>query len=162
MRRRAVAWAAFILALLGGADSVLFAEEHLPKEHPLAGMWLVEDKTTALVFYDCGEVLCGRMEWFADPKVGESHDTRNPDPALRVRSRCGLTVVTGLREDIPFDTTPSWSGGTFYDPVDGHTYGALMYIGEENVLRFRVYLKLPILGLTQTWTRFTEPREKCR
>ena len=41
-----------------------------------------------------------------------------PDPKLRQRPLCGLTILWGLRPN----GAGHWSNGWLYDPHDGHTY----------------------------------------
>ena len=45
-------------------------------------------------------------------------DKKNPDPALRQRPLCGLTIFWALRPAGP----DRWTDGGFYNPDDGQTY----------------------------------------
>jgi uncharacterized protein (DUF2147 family) len=75
----------------------------------------------------------------------------NPDPALRERPLCGVTVLDGLRP-VP-DEPGRWTAGSFYDPRDGRTYGLAATHVSADVLVARVYLGMPFLGVNQTLLR---------
>lgn len=59
------------------------------------GVWLIDGKAAVQIF-DCGGLLCGRILWLQtprDPQGQLNRDKNNPDPALRQRRLCGLTVL---------------------------------------------------------------------
>jgi hypothetical protein len=63
-------------------------------------VWLM-DSQVAVQIYDCGDLMCGRVIWLIIPRDARgvlNRDWRNPDPALRQRPLCGLTVLWGLRQ----------------------------------------------------------------
>ena len=67
------------------------------------GVWLIDGKAAVQIF-DCGGLLCGRILWLQtprDPQGQMNRDKNNPDPALRQRRLCGLTVLWGLRPTSP-------------------------------------------------------------
>jgi hypothetical protein len=69
----------------------------------------------ALQIFDCRGLLCGKIVWLLrpdDPAGQPDRDQRNPDPALRQRHLCGLTIVWGLRPT----GQNHWSSGWLYDP----------------------------------------------
>ena len=83
------------------------------------GVWLIDGKAAVQIF-DCDGLLCGRILWLQtprDPQGRLNRDRNNPDPALRQRRLCGLTVLWGLRSTGP----DRWGGGWFYNPDDGKT-----------------------------------------
>jgi Uncharacterized protein conserved in bacteria (DUF2147) len=85
-----------------------------------AGTWMFANRI-ALQIFDCSTFLCGKIVWLLrpdDPAGQPDLDHRNPDPALRQRHLCGLTIVWGLR---PAGQN-HWSNGRLYDPKDGITY----------------------------------------
>jgi len=70
-------------------------------------------------------------------------DVNNPNPALQVRSRIGLEFI----HDFEFDGDEEYINGTIYNPEDGRTYSAKMWLdGKE--LNMRGYIGAPILGKT--------------
>src|SRR3954468_19340085 len=67
------------------------------------GVWLVDNEVAIQVF-DCSNLLCGRVLWLSIPRDPQGRlvlDKKNPEPALRQRSLCGLTIFWGLRPDGP-------------------------------------------------------------
>jgi uncharacterized protein (DUF2147 family) len=120
------------------------------------GVWLTEERDAAVAIAPCtGDydgLLCGRIVWLKDA-TGENGlprlDTRNPDPARRARSICGLLVMGGLRPSGP----NSWDGGSVYNPQDGRIYSGDIELLANSTLRVRAYLGIPLLGKTQIWRR---------
>lgn len=59
------------------------------------GVWLIDGKVAVQIF-DCSGLLCGRIVWLQtprDPQGQLNRDRNNPDPALRQRRLCGLTIL---------------------------------------------------------------------
>jgi hypothetical protein len=84
--KRAILLLATILAFVGPGG---MASAAVPQ-----GVWMVDGKA-ALQIYDCNGLMCGRLRWLDEPRDvrGEpKHDKNNPDPALRQRALCGLTL----------------------------------------------------------------------
>lgn len=114
------------------------------------------DGKVALQFFECGDGACGRVVWlrkYQDPQGRPSRDKRNPNPALRSRPVCGLTIIEGLRPVRP----GLWKGGTFYNPHDGQTYNVIAEQTSEDVISARIYIGMPFLGTTKILTRI--PRD---
>jgi len=123
------------------------------------GRWLTGKRKVAVTLYRCGEQICGRIDWLAKPRYrgGELRiDAHNPDPALRNRPWCGITAITGLRED----GAGSWSGGKFYYPKDGNKYDLDIEANGDG-LRVYAYLALRFLGKTEDWVRAPEDLPGC-
>jgi uncharacterized protein (DUF2147 family) len=76
-------------------------------------------------------------------------DLLNPDPALRHRHLCGLTIIWGMQPD----GQGQWSNGWLYDPKDGDTYNVTAQILTVNTMSARVYRGMPLLGRTEILTR---------
>jgi hypothetical protein len=57
-----------------------------------------------------------------DPQRQLDRDKNNPQPALRQRQLCGLTIFWGLRPSGP----DRWTDGWFYNPNDGKTYNIVL------------------------------------
>src|SRR5437762_3554437 len=84
------------------------------------GIWLFANKVAVEVF-DCSGLVCGRIVWLSRPRTPAGQpdvDRLNPDPGLRPRPLCGLTIIWGLHPD----GAGHWSNGWLYDPQDGNTY----------------------------------------
>ncbi len=117
-------------------------------------IWVQSDYSPASdsTYFDCDGLLCGRILWLKIPRdrQGESdRDKHNPDPVLRPRQLCGLTILWGLHPTDP----GRWGGGWFYNPDDGRTYNITAQLKSADVLIARIYLGLPFLGKTKTLLR---------
>ena len=115
------------------------------------GVWLIDGKA-AVQIYDCSGLLCGRILWqqtSRNPQGQLNRDENNPDPALRQRRLCGLTVLWGLRSAGP----DRWEGGWFYNPEDGATYNVSAELRSANLIVARIYSGIPLFGQTKTLLR---------
>lgn len=115
------------------------------------GVWLIDGKAAVQIF-DCSGQLCGRMLWLQTPRNPQgqlSRDRNNPDPALRQRGLCGLTVLWRLRSS----GRNHWEGGWFYNPDTGKTYQVSAELRSANQLVARIYVGLPIFGESKTLVR---------
>jgi uncharacterized protein (DUF2147 family) len=115
------------------------------------GVWLIDGRVAVQTF-DCGGLLCGRILWLLvarDPQGDLSRDRYNPDPALRQRRLCGLTIFWALHAA----DSNRWRGGWFYNPDDGKTYNVSAELKSADLLMARVYLGIPLLGQTKTLLR---------
>ena len=115
------------------------------------GVWLIDGKA-AVQIYDCAGLMCGRVIWLKVPRnpLGQlDRDKHNPDPILRQRQLCGLTMLGNLRPAGP----GRWSDGWFYNPEDGKTYGLSARLASDNVITARIYVGAPVLGQTRTLVR---------
>lgn len=117
------------------------------------GVWMIDHKAAVRIF-DCGDSLCGRIVWLDEPRdqAGEpKRDRRNPDVSLRDRMLCGLDVLSGLRNAGP----DAWQGGSFYNPQDGHRYGATMQMKSDEMIVARFFVGVPMLGQSRTLRRLS-------
>jgi uncharacterized protein (DUF2147 family) len=101
---------------------------------------------------DCGGLLCGRLLWLqtahdADGKL--KRDKKNPDPAMRQRILCGLTLIWNLHASGP----GQWDDGRFYNPVSGSTYDMKMELSPFDALVARFYKGTSLLGETKILNR---------
>jgi uncharacterized protein (DUF2147 family) len=115
------------------------------------GVWLIDGRA-AVQIYDCAGLMCGRILWMVEPRNAEGEldrDKHNPDPALRRRTLCGLTMLWGLHPDGP----DRWRDGWFYNPHDGVTYRVSARQTSADVLIARIYIGVPLLGQTKTLIR---------
>ena len=115
------------------------------------GVWLF-DKKVALQIYNCSNLLCGRILWLKIPrdKAGDLvRDKNNPDPSLRSRELCGLTIITGLKplgNDL-------WGGGRFYNPDDGKTYHVAAQLVSDDRIVARLFERVTFFGQDKTLER---------
>ena len=150
LARRAICAAVLTVAAFSMTGPTAASSTKIPE-----GMWLV-DANSVLQIFDCNGRLCGRVAWLENAHEatrGLRHDVKNPDPTLRERLVCGLTVLWALE---PVNSN-SWKGGWFYNPDDGKTYRAAAELPSNDTLIARIYVGVPLLGRTKTLVRM--PRQ---
>jgi uncharacterized protein (DUF2147 family) len=141
-RRFAVLAAVFILLAVPCA----VARAAVPE-----GVWLMDAKVAVQIFA-CKGGMCGRILWLKiprDPQGVLDRDKDNPDPALRQRGLCGLTILWNLQPDGP----NRWKEGWFYDPDDGKTYRVTAELQSPDGITARVYTLVRVLGQTKILSR---------
>jgi uncharacterized protein (DUF2147 family) len=119
------------------------------------GEWLLDGRVVVQIF-DCASKMCGRILWLKVPRNPQGQldrDKNNPDPALRNRQLCGLTILWNLRPVSP----DRWEDGWFYNPDDGKTYRVAAQLASNDTIIARIYLGVPLFGKTKTLVRV--PRE---
>ncbi|MEA2779014.1 MAG: hypothetical protein QOK29_558 [Rhodospirillaceae bacterium] len=147
---RTLAILATVVAPVVGLHPGMAAEAGKPGS-PI-GYWLTESGDGVIEVAPCGNALCGRI-------VGIGRKPDEPIPRdVHGRSQCGLTII---EKEVP--TSPGTWDGTVTDPRDGRTYGARLWVDKDDRLHVRGYLGIPLLGDTQTWTRYKgHLSEGCR
>jgi uncharacterized protein (DUF2147 family) len=139
------------LVLLLASSVAVSALAHEASAEVPAGVWLVNGEA-AVQLFDCNTRVCGRIRWLQAPRDAEGQlkrDKRNPDPALRQRELCGLTVIRDLHSSSP----NHWEGGWFYYPDSGKTYNVKMELTSADALVARLYMGTTLVGETKTLTR---------
>ena len=146
---------ALLALLLLGLGAAALAADAVP----VTGHWLSESGNGIIAIARCGTELCGKIVWLKEPMRdgAPAVDRRNPDPALRTRPICGLTILGGFR-----DTEPGrWSDGWIYSPENGKTYRATLALDADGTLKLRGYVGIPLFGETQIWTRADPTLHSC-
>ena len=77
-------------------------------------------------------------------------DEANPDPARRHLELLGEIIMGGMH----YEGEHRWSGGTIYDPANGHTYRCRLQLRDGGHLQVRGFLGIALLGRSQIWTRY--------
>ncbi|WP_048709771.1 DUF2147 domain-containing protein [Microvirga massiliensis] len=136
------------------------APSHAIVLEDITGVWLTDGNEAAIEIKSCGEQRCGRVAWMRDP-VGDDGqvptDRRNPDPSLRSRPICGLTIISGLK---PQDDG-SWGQGRVYNPDSGKTYDLEIRRTSPEILRITGYVGLKFLGQWMDWRRAPKDLGTC-
>jgi hypothetical protein len=92
------------LSFRAACAALLLIVTHTPpalSEVP-GGTWLLANRVAVEVF-ECGGLLCGRIVWLVRPRTPAGQpdvDHLNPDPALRQRPLCGLTIIWGCSPTV--------------------------------------------------------------
>lgn len=148
MRSFRLTFAVVLLFLSGSA---------MADENAVLGTWLTDGGKTRVDIQHCGDALCGKITWLAEPIYPEDDemagqvkvDRKNPNEALRKRPILGLELITGFH----YDKDNVWTGGKIYDPRNGKTYSCKMTLVDEHTLKVRGYIGFSLLGRTVIWTR---------
>jgi len=117
------------------------------------GLWLTQDHDGVIGISICGNRLCARI-------VGVFLDhPADPMPVdYRGVSQCDLPLIT----DASQVQTGLWKGH-ITDPRNGHVWGVELHLDSHGDLALRGFFGLPLLGHTQTWTRYRgKPPANCR
>jgi uncharacterized protein (DUF2147 family) len=122
-------------------------------ELPVAGWWLTQDHDGVIGVAPCGDKLCAHIEGFFLDKPTD------PTPVdYRGVSQCHLPLISDAVQ-----VGPNLWKGHITDPRNGSVYQMEMYLKPDGTLALRGYLGIPLLGQTQTWTRYSGPIPKdCR
>jgi uncharacterized protein (DUF2147 family) len=138
---------AFIPVLLGGfALPVPAADVAMTR---IGGNWLTEPRDGIIhLSVDAQGNLQGRIVGGNHPGLRDEH---NPDAALRSRELRGQIIL----KDMKYDGNGRWSGGTIYKPDNGKTYKCKVELRDDDTLGVRGFIGFSLLGVTQTWTRYT-------
>jgi uncharacterized protein (DUF2147 family) len=124
------------------------------------GFWNTQDHDALFEIYRCGSLYCGRISSLEEPNYPLTDklmpgmpkvDRHNPNPALRNRTLVGLPLIFGFH----YEGDNSWQG-KIYNPENGETYRCNFSMAGEDRLKVRGYIGIPLLGRTQTWTRFSD------
>jgi uncharacterized protein (DUF2147 family) len=115
------------------------------------GVWSTEKGKAMIEIADCGDALCGRIAWLAqpnDPQTGEpATDKNNRDAAKRRQPLVGVEIVKGMK---PSDQPGRWNGRV-YNPEDGGTYDARLIMKSDDTLRLEGCMLVICAG--ETWKR---------
>ncbi len=116
------------------------------------GIWLSEKKDAKVEIFKSKNKYSGKLIWGAEMYEADGKtplkDTKNPDAALRNRSRQNLIMISGLTYD-----DGEYIDGKLYDARSGHTYSLKMKLNNDNNLEMRGYYGVSLLGQTMHWTR---------
>ena len=132
-----------LISIVAGIANTHTASAEVPQ-----GVWLIKGEA-AVQLFDCNGLLCGRILWLQarhDFQGQLKRDKRNPDPALRQRELCGLTLIRDLRSTGP----NRWDDGWFYYPDSGKTYNIKIELTSSDALVARLYQGTSFVGETKT------------
>lgn len=117
------------------------------------GLWLTQDHDGVIAIEPCGDALCGRIAG-----VFLDHPDDRMPVDYRGVSQCNLPLIAGARRIQP----NLWKGRITH-PRSGDTFGVEFRLDPRGDLALRGFFGVPLLGHTQTWTRYTGPMSPdCR
>lgn len=149
-RIKAAALITTLLALLVPCG-MASAEGNIASAQIPQGVWTVDGKA-AVQLYDCNGLLCGRLRWLHESRDAQGQikrDKSNPDPGLRQRELCGLTLIWNLHPTAP----DRWEGGSFYDPNSGKTHSVSLERTPSDQIVARFYDGFKLVGETKILSR---------
>ncbi|MBB6129398.1 DUF2147 domain-containing protein [Mucilaginibacter lappiensis] len=116
------------------------------------GVWLSEKKDARIEIFKTDDKYSGKLIWGVEMYEADGKtplkDTKNPDVALRTRSRLNLVFISELAYD-----NGAYIDGHLYDARSGKTYSLKMKLKDDNKLEMRGYYGISLFGQTFTWTR---------
>ena len=113
-------------------------------EPSVTGYWLTQDHDGVVAVYHCNNALCGRI---AGVVLDRPTDATPMD--YRGTSQCHLALFTDARQ-----LRPNLWKGHITDPRNGKVYGVELSLDPTGNLKLRGFVGIPLLGRTETWTRF--------
>ena len=116
----------------------------------IGGTWLTGDGDGWVDIILTEDGLSGVIAGTPNDRPDRSRfDDKNLDPELRSRELLGLELFAGFH----FDADDRWVGGTIYDANSGKTYRCIITVINENKIKVRGHVGVPLLGRTEIWTR---------
>jgi len=142
------------LSVLAILATYVFIPQHA-HANSAEGYWLTENKRSVIHIEKCYDSLCGNIHWIIEG--GMQYDEKNPDPSARKTPMCDLKLLWGFIPD-----GNNWKDGKIYKADDGDVYNAKITILDENTLKLRGYVGIPLFGKTQKWKRVSpDDYTKC-
>ena len=108
----------------------------------ITGMWLTKKQDAAVQVEKCGEEICGHVVWLKEDE--------HPFSITGVPI-CQAQVLFGFKSDDSQDNV--WKGGTVYKVNDNKSYDGTLTLVDDNTVKLRAYIGVPLLGKTKTLTR---------
>lgn len=126
------------------ATLLLLTASPLAAAPSILGRWLTQDHDGVIEIARCGEAICGRIVGVDTPRLANGDVPRDS----KGRPQCGLAILNARPDGA------GWAG-TITDPSDGTEWNCTLRLGADGTLRLRGYVLVPLLGATQSWTRYT-------
>lgn len=125
------------------------------------GIWFDDTGDGAVEIHPCGKQrLCGRIVWLKSPINAEGKplaDRYNPDPAMRARQICGLTIL----RDLQLMTNGTWDNGYVYDPKKGAEHEAAIRLLSQDKLQLTGFGLGRLLSKSFVWKRAPADIQLC-
>jgi uncharacterized protein (DUF2147 family) len=113
----------------------------------ISGLYWTPDKDGRMSIYKKNGNFFGKTIMNKNPTLKDVH---NPNPSLRDR----LILGTDIFYDFSYDEkSKEYINGKIYNPLDGKTYNAIMWLEGENMV-LKGYIGLPFFGITKTFEKY--------
>jgi uncharacterized protein (DUF2147 family) len=120
-----------------------------PSANTVIGTWHSPTKNGVIAIRRCGASLCGTLE---DGDViradSNARDVNNRTVADKGRRLKGLPMLSGFKPAAD----GVWEDGIVYNPDDGRTYSGKITPIDQNSLKLRGCVFVPLCK-SETWTR---------
>ena len=121
----------------------------------VVGVWLTEKKTSQVEIYKTPSGKYeGKLVWLDEPMDENGRpkkDKENPDQSMRNRPLKGTVL---LKDFVWDEKAKEWKSGTIYDPENGKTYDAYMWLDDNNTLKIKGFVMgMRFMGRSTAWTR---------
>lgn len=140
------------------AAVICFIHGQVHGQSPVGKWKTIDDETmkprSIVEIFEDGGKLHGKIITFF-PEPGEDRDPvctecdkgdpRNGMPII------GMEILEGLEKD-----GDRWTNGNILDPSNGNVYSCYIELKNEDTIKLRGYIGLPIAGRTQYWYRTNE------
>ncbi|MCH8182026.1 MAG: DUF2147 domain-containing protein [Proteobacteria bacterium] len=122
----------------------------------ITGIWTSEELGFELEIYGCGNgSLCGRVVSYS--KSSDYADVPKTPPreeAAGDQRIVGRELLSGFVADQENGT--KWHNGRIFNPKDGRTYKSTITLADEDTLKLRAYVGIPIFGRDLTLKRIPQ------
>lgn len=118
------------------------------ESNSLSGIWLNEQKDAFVKIEEANGEVNGFIYAVKNERK-DKKDIENSDESLRDRNVLGLKNLIGFK----LEEANRAEGGKAYDPKNGKTYSAKMWLDNSNTLKIRGFIGFSLLGRTATFTR---------
>lgn len=119
-------------------------------QNEIIGEWKTQDKEAIVKIYKAKDgKYYGKITWLKKPndKNGKPFtDSENPNKKLKNKPLLGLVILKSFEY-----SSKQWKKGRIYDPIDGKTYKAKIWLSNNNILNVRGYWGL--FYQTEKWIR---------
>ena len=122
----------------------------------IVGIWWNNEKTSKIQVEKKDGKYIGTIVYIVPEKYENGQppkDDKNPDPALRSRSKIGIRILEGF---VYNEKEKNWVNGRIYDPNNGKTYDCYSWLENKDLLKLKGFiLGMRWLGRSSEWYRTT-------
>jgi uncharacterized protein (DUF2147 family) len=122
----------------------------------IVGIWWNSEKTSKIQVEKKDGKYIGSVVYIIPEKYENGQppkDEKNPDPALRSRSKIGIVILQGFVYNTKEN---NWENGRIYDPNNGKTYDCYAWLETNDLLKLKGFIMgMRWLGRSSEWHRTT-------
>ena len=132
------------------------AENNIAEVRDITGVWTNEELGFELEIYGCGDArLCGRVVSYSKSSDYANVPKAPPREEVADDQRIvGRELLSGFVADQEDGT--KWKNGRIFNPKDGRTYKSTITLADEDTLKLRAYVGIPIFGRDLTLKRIPQ------